>query len=79
MVERRASVRVADVHAFPGPIACDAASRSELVVPVLDGGVCCGVIDLDSPAEDRFDRRDQDGMEALAAILAGASDRSVRP
>lgn len=76
-VERRASVLVPDVHEFPGHIACDAASRSELVVPVVDGGICRGVIDLDSPIAGRFDSRDQAGVEALAAIVAGASDWPV--
>lgn len=62
---------VADVHAFPGHIACDAASRSELVVPVLRGGAVVAVIDLDSPFLARFDAEDAAGIEALAALLAG--------
>jgi L-methionine (R)-S-oxide reductase len=63
--------RVADVHAFPGHIACDAASRSELVVPVLrDGRTVIAVIDLDSPTPARFDADDQAGLEALAALAA---------
>jgi len=61
---------VEDVHAFPGHIACDAASRSELVVPVFRGGAVIAVIDLDSPEPARFDREDADGLEALAAILS---------
>jgi GAF domain-containing protein len=61
---------VADVHAFPGHIACDAASRSELVVPILRGGVLFGVLDLDSPEPGRFDAEDARGCEALAAMLA---------
>jgi len=61
---------VADVHAFPGHIACDAASRSELVVPVLRGGGVVAVIDLDSPLPARFDAGDQAGFEALAALVA---------
>ena len=61
---------VADVHAFPGHIACDAASRSELVVPVICGGVVVAVIDLDSPLPARFDVADARGIEALAEILA---------
>ena len=64
------SQRVADVHAFPGHIACDAASRSELVVPVLRGGEALAVIDLDSPTPDRFDAEDQAGIEALAALVS---------
>lgn len=61
---------VADVHAFPGHIACDGASRSELVVPVLRGGAVVAVIDLDSPALARFDAEDALGMERLAALIA---------
>jgi L-methionine (R)-S-oxide reductase len=61
---------VPDVHAFPGHIACDAASRSELVVPVKRDGVVIAVIDLDSPLPARFDVQDAAGLEALAALLA---------
>ena len=60
--------RVDDVHAFPGHIACDAASRSELVVPLLRDGQLIGVFDLDSPVPARFDVDDQKGLEALARI-----------
>ena len=67
---RRATQRVNDVHLFPGHIACDAASRSELVVPLIAGGVVLGVLDLDSPVPGRFDVDDQAGCEALAALLA---------
>jgi len=65
---------VPDVHAFPGHIACDAASRSELVVPLLAGSRLIGVLDLDSPRPDRFDAEDAAGIEALAAIFVTASD-----
>ncbi len=61
---------VEDVHAFPGHIACDAASRSELVVPILDGDRLIGVLDLDSPSPGRVDAEDQAGCEALVRILA---------
>lgn len=61
---------VADVHAFPGHIACDADSRSELVVPVLRNGTVIAVIDLDSPEPARFDAEDAAGIEALAALIA---------
>ncbi len=71
-VERAASVLVADVHAFPGHIACDAASRAELVVPVFAQGRILGVLDLDSPLPNRFDAADQAGIEQLAAIYAEA-------
>lgn len=57
---------VPDVHTFPGHIACDAASRSELVVPLLRGDELIGVFDLDSPEPDRFDHDDQRGLEAIA-------------
>lgn len=61
---------VADVHAFPGHIACDAASQSELVVPVMRDGKVVAVIDLDSPQPARFDREDAAGIETLATLLA---------
>lgn len=61
---------VEDVHAFPGHIACDAASRSELVVPIVRDGRLIGVLDLDSPHPGRFDAEDQAGCEALVRILA---------
>lgn len=65
----RQTQRVADVHAFPGHIACDAASRSELVVPLVHGDELIGVFDLDSPEPDRFDEHDQRGLEALAQVF----------
>jgi GAF domain-containing protein len=68
--QSRATQLVADVHAFPGHIACDAASRSELVVPVLRDGAVIAVIDLDSPLPARFTEHDAAGIEALAALLA---------
>lgn len=61
---------VEDVHAFPGHIACDAASRSELVVPIVHDGRLIGVLDLDSPIPARFDAVDAAGCEALMAVLA---------
>lgn len=61
---------VPDVHAFPGHIACDAASRSELVVPVTRDGAVIAVIDLDSPLPARFDGDDARGIEALAEAVA---------
>ena len=67
---QRATQLVADVHAFPGHIACDAASRSELVVPVLRAEQVIAVIDLDSPRPGRFDSDDQAGIEALAGLVA---------
>jgi len=59
--------RVPDVHAFPGHIVCDAASRSELVVPLVIGGSLVGVLDIDSPSLDRFSEADQAGIERLCA------------
>ncbi len=73
-VARRDSVLVPDVHAFPGHIACDAASRSELVVPLLSGDRVLGVIDLDSPSPGRFDEGDEAGVKALAALYVAGSD-----
>jgi len=66
----RAPLCVADVQAFPGHIACDAASRAELVVPILHAGELAGVIDLDSPTPGRFDRQDEAGCVELAQRLA---------
>ncbi|KQM67554.1 hypothetical protein ASE75_01000 [Sphingomonas sp. Leaf17] len=62
--------RVDDVHAFPGHIACDAASRSELVVPVMQGGRVIAVIDLDSPVPARFDAEDEAGCAAIGVLLS---------
>ncbi|HXH51806.1 MAG TPA: GAF domain-containing protein [Sphingomicrobium sp.] len=62
--------RVDDVHAFPGHIACDVASQSELVVPIVRNGELLAVLDLDSPAKGRFDSEDEAGCVALCAILA---------
>ncbi|MGB3166300.1 MAG: GAF domain-containing protein [Alteraurantiacibacter sp.] len=61
---------VEDVHAFPGHIACDPVSRSELVVPVMRDGAVVAVIDLDSPSLARFDEEDRAGIESLARLLA---------
>jgi L-methionine (R)-S-oxide reductase len=75
-VARGASVLVEDVHAFPGHIACDSASRSELVVPLRRGGEIVGVLDLDSPTLGRFSQADQAGFEALVAVLEARTDFS---
>jgi GAF domain-containing protein len=77
-VARRATMLVEDVHAFPGHIACDAASNSELVVPLIEGGRVHGVLDLDSPSLKRFDAIDQRGFEQLAAFLVMATVFDVR-
>jgi GAF domain-containing protein len=73
-VERKASVVVPDVHAFPGHIACDSASRSELVVPLIKNGQVLGVLDLDSPNPNRFDEADREGCERLVQIYLAASE-----
>ena len=64
--------RVDDVHAFPGHIACDAASRSELVVPIVRDGKLLAVLDLDSPEPARFTQVDEDGCRRLCEVLAAA-------
>lgn len=61
--------RVADVHEFPGHIACDAASNSEIVLPVRQGGDIIAVLDIDSPSLNRFDDADQQGLAALVAVF----------
>ena len=73
-VERKASVVVPDVHAFPGHIACDSASRSELVVPLIKNGTVLGVLDLDSPTLDRFDQDDREGCETLVRVYLETSE-----
>lgn len=77
-VERR-TVLVPDVHAFPGHIACDAASRSEIVIPLMAAGELLGVLDLDSPRLARFDEADRRGLEQLAAILVSSLGPEGRP
>lgn len=70
----RQTQRVEDVHAFAGHIACDSASNSELVVPLIKDGRLIGVLDLDSPSIGRFSEQDQLGIEALAAIFLRSSE-----
>ncbi|RKR06023.1 GAF domain-containing protein [Kushneria sinocarnis] len=71
--------RIDDVHAFPGHIACDADSRSELVVPLLVGERMVGVLDLDSPRPARFTTEDQKGIEALCQILIRTTELTDIP
>jgi len=66
---QRRTLVVADVHAFPGHIACDSESNSEVVVPIIAGGRLLGVLDLDSPVLDRFDDADARGLERLVAVF----------
>lgn len=65
---------VPDVHQFPGHIACDAASRSEIVIPLLWQDEVLGVLDIDSPVYDRFSEQDRDGLQPLLDALLGGSD-----
>ena len=66
--------RVADVHAFPGHIACDAASRSEIVLPIRSGGRIVGVLDMDSPEPERFSEEDEKGLALLADLIGRTVD-----
>ena len=75
--ERRETVIVPDVSAFPGHIACDAASRSEIVVPLIHHGQLKGVLDLDSPQPARFDAEDRVGLNAAADLLLQSSDLAL--
>jgi len=70
----RTTQRVEDVHAFEGHIACDSASNSELVVPLVKAGRLIGVLDLDSPSTGRFTAQDAEGVEALVSIFLNATD-----
>jgi L-methionine (R)-S-oxide reductase len=72
--QSRETQRVQDVHEFPGHIACDSASNSELVVPLIKEGRLIGVLDLDSPSVGRFSEQDQQGVEELARIFLSATD-----
>ena len=74
--ERRATVIVADVLSFPGHIACDPRSRSEIVVPLIQGGRLLGVLDLDSPLLARFERDDAEGLTEAVSVLLRHSDLS---
>lgn len=65
----RKTQRIADVHSFPGHIACDAASQSEIVIPLLKDGRLIGVLDIDSPETNRFDETDEEMLESFATAL----------
>ncbi len=73
-VSTKTTQRVTDVHQFPGHIACDGDTRSELVLPIFAGDVLIGVLDLDSPIPDRFDEKDQFGVQELANIFVKSTD-----
>lgn len=72
--KERKTQLVSDVHAFAGHIACDSASRSEIVIPLLRGERLLGVLDIDSPKADRFDEEDRSGLEGLARLLLDGCD-----
>ena len=74
---RRATLIVPDVRQFAGHIACDEASRSEIVVPLLDGATLLGVLDVDSPELDRFDEADRRGLEKLAALYLASQSAAM--
>ena len=78
-VAQNRTLVVPDVHAFPGHIACDAASRSEIVVPLTVKGRVVGVLDIDSPHLARFDEHDRAGLEAFAAILCKVCFAQTEP
>jgi len=67
--QNKKTLRVEDVHQFPGHIACDAASNSEIVIPLMKEGKLLGVLDIDSPEKNRFDELDQEQLEELTSIL----------
>lgn len=68
-VSKEQTMVVDDVHAFPGHIACDAASKSEIVIPLIKNGAVLGVLDIDSPIEARFTSEDKDGLEKFVDVL----------
>lgn len=68
-VEKEETMVIKDVHAFPGHIACDAASQSEIVIPLIKEGVVLGVLDIDSPIVNRFSKEDQEGLELFVKTL----------
>ncbi|WP_428074808.1 GAF domain-containing protein [Candidatus Avelusimicrobium aviculae] len=71
--QKQQTLVVKDVHAFPGHIACDAASNSEIVIPIIKNGKLWGVLDIDSPLLARFDETDQQFLEQLAQLFARSS------
>ncbi|MCI8922081.1 MAG: GAF domain-containing protein [Acutalibacter sp.] len=75
-VQEGKPLRVEDVHAFPGHIACDSASRSEIVLPIRSGGQIVGVLDIDSPEKGRFTEEDQQGLAQVVKVLEESTDFS---
>lgn len=76
---RRRTLLVPDVHEFPGHIACDTVSRSEIVVPLLAADTLLGVLDIDSPRPGRFDEDDARGLETLAALFMSFAGQAAQP
>ena len=72
--QQKKTIVVPDVHSFPGHIACDSASRSEIVIPIISEGIVLGVLDLDSPEVGRFDSQDAAGLEAAVGVLSRTTD-----
>ena len=68
-VSKKETIVVEDVYAFPGHIACDAASNSEIVIPLIKNGEVIGVLDIDSPIKNRFSKEDKSGLEQFVAVL----------
>ncbi|MCE4956344.1 GAF domain-containing protein [Macrococcoides caseolyticum] len=68
-VSEKKTMHIEDVHAFPGHIACDAASQSEIVIPILINNEVFGVLDIDAPIKNRFTQEDQEGLEAFTKVL----------
>ena len=68
-VKEERIVRVEDVHAFPGHIACDSASATEIVLPISLGGRIIGVLDIDSPVKERFSREDEEGLKKVVEVI----------
>lgn len=75
-VQQGRALRVEDVHAFPGHIACDSASRSEIVLPIRSGGKIVGVLDIDSPETGRFQESDEAGLQEVVKTLEAVTDFS---
>lgn len=73
-VQQQKVVRVADVHAFPSHIACDASSRSEIVLPIWNKGRIAGVLDIDSPLPDRFTAEDEEGLSDIVQLIGQEVD-----
>ena len=76
-VAEKRIIRVADVHTFPGHIACDSASASEIVLPIYDNDRIIGVLDIDSPVMDRFDDNDEEGLSRIVRVCESFSVNEI--